>query len=272
MANAKIACQTYTWQMSGNYVGKLDHILQLLGKTGFRGVEPETQYLGRLAEPKAMAGALEEHGIELGALCLVEDWLSKEETEAEQERAEECLEFLSHFPGTLLNLCQMPTTRPEDAAQLRERQDNLLSCTRAIASRASDRGIRCAYHPNSPDTSIFRTAEDYVLLLGSLDEELGWVPDCGHIAKVGMDPLTLITEHRALVQHIHYKDMDATGQWAEMGAGMIDYVAITRHLVETDYTGWIVVEDESARAIPEPDQVTLDDWSWIETHLLPIVS
>lgn len=272
MTTPRIACQTYTWQMSGNYVGKLDHILGLLSRTGFQGVEPETQYLGRLASPQAMAEALQESGIQLSALCLVEDWLSPEETTQERERAEECLEFLSHFPGTLLNLCQMPTSRPSESAQLRARQDNLLSCAHSIARRAEDRGIRSAYHPNSPESSIFRTGEDYALLLANLDDRLGWIPDCGHIAKVGMDPLALIQEHRALVQHIHYKDMDASGNWAEMGAGVIDYLAITRHLVETGYTGWIVVEDESDRAIPDPDQVTIDDWSWIETHLLPITS
>ena len=63
----RIACQTYTWQMSGNYVGRLDHILSLLGRTGFAGVEPETQYLGRLAEPAAMARALAESSVGLAA-------------------------------------------------------------------------------------------------------------------------------------------------------------------------------------------------------------
>lgn len=272
MDRVRIACQTYTWQMSGDYVGRLDHILDLLGKTGFQGVEPETQFLGRLADPAAMARALAGKGIELVALCLVEDWLAPEETAGETERAEQCLAFLEHFPGALLNLCQMPTTRPDGAAELASRQQNVLACAHAIAGRAKERGIVSAYHPNSPDESIFRTADDYRILLAGLDDRLGWVPDCGHIARVGMDPLALIGQHRGLVRHIHYKDMDAGRDWAEMGHGVIDYVAITRLLVETGYEGWIVVEDESDRAIPEPDQVTLDDWTWIEHNLVPIVS
>ncbi|MFT7486684.1 MAG: inosose dehydratase [Candidatus Paceibacteria bacterium] len=272
MANVRIACQTYTWQMSGGYVGKLDHILSLLGKTGFRGVEPETQYLGRLSDPAALRSSLEDNNLQLAALCLVEDWLAPEESGGERARADECLDLLAHFPGTLLNLCQMPTTRPNDSQQLLQRQKDLLACVQSIASRAAARDIVCAYHPNSPDTSIFRTAQDYTVLLPNLGESLGWVPDCGHLAKVGMDPLEWITSHRSLVRHIHYKDMDAHGAWAEMGEGVIDYEAITRFLVTSDYQGWIVVEDESERAIPEPDQVTRDDWNWIERHLIPIVS
>jgi inosose dehydratase len=272
MSQARIACQTYTWQMSGNYVGKLDHIIQLLSTTGFGGVEPETQYLGGLADPAALSKALQDAGIQLASLCLVEDWLGAEENGEERQRADACLDLLQHFPGTLLNLCQMPTIRPTDPAQLAQRQANLLQCAHAVAARGKHLGIQSAYHPNSPEASIYRTAEDYEVLLAGLDDDLGWIPDCGHIAKVGMDPLSLIQEHRALVQHIHYKDMDAAGNWREMGQGIIDYKAITRFLVETGYTGWFVVEDESDRAIPEPDQVTLDDWAWIDEHLAPILS
>ncbi len=269
----RLACQTYTWQMSGDYVGRLDHILGLLGRTGFVGVEPETQFLGALADPEAMRAALADAGVELAALCLVEDWLDSEETADERRRADECLAILEHFPGTLLNLCQMPTSRPDDATELRVRQDNLLSCVNAIAKRFHDRGIASGYHPNSPAESIYRTDDDYGILLDGLDASVvGWIPDCGHIAKVGMDPLQKIRDYRSLVCHIHYKDMDAEGTWQEMGHGAIDYHGITQLLVDTGYTGWIVVEDESDRAIPQPDEVTIDDWNWLERELVPIVT
>jgi len=272
VTSPRLACQTYTWQMSGDYDGRLDHILGVLGGTGFAGVEPETRFLGRLADVEAMRSALADSGVELAALCLVEDWLDARETDAERARADECLAFLEHFPGALLNLCQMPTSRPADGPALRTRQDDLLACAHAVAERAAGHGIVSAYHPNSPPESIFRSEEDYRVLLGGLDERLGWVPDCGHIAKVGVDPFELIARNRQLVRHIHFKDMAADGAWAQMGAGMIDYVAITRLLVDTGYDGWIVVEDESDRAIPEPDQVTLDDWAWIDSHLTPLLA
>ena len=272
MVKPRLACQTYTWQMSGDYVGRLDHILSLLGGTGFAGVEPETQFLGKLADPGAMRAALDEAGVELAALCLVEDWIGDEETPDERARADECEEFLAHFPGTLLNLCQMPTSRPADPDQLRRRQDNLFSCVHAIARRFTDRGIACGYHPNSPDTSIYRTEADYRVLLDGLDESvLRWIPDVGHIAKGGMEPLALLREYRSLICHIHYKDMDDAGAWQEMGQGSIDYHAITSFLVESGFDGWIVVEDESDRAVPQPDEVTVDDWAWIERELVPIV-
>ena len=87
-----------------------------------------------------------------------------------------------------------------------------------------------------------------------------------------LDPLSWIRDHRALVNHIHYKDMDAAGAWVEMGDGVIDFHGITQFLVDTAFGGWIVVEDESDRAVPEPDAVTRDDWTWVERELVPIVS
>ena len=270
----RLACQTYTWQMSGDtYVGRLDHILNLLGSTGFAGVEPETQFLGALEDPARMRAALDEAGVELAALCLVEDWLGPKETDGERERADQCLAFLEQFPSTLLNLCQMPTARPSDAGELRQRQDALLDIVHDVSRRFRERGIRCGYHPNSPETSIIRTREDYSVFLDGLKPEvLEWIPDCGHLAKVDMDPLAMIRDYRSLVCHVHYKDMDTQGVWQQMGAGAIDYHAITKFLVDTDFDGWIVVEDESDRAIPEPDQVTIDDWNWIERELSPIVA
>lgn len=259
--------------MSGDFVGRLDHIIGTISGTGFTGVEPETQFLGELADPDRLATCLREAGIEMAALTLVEDWLGGQETADERRRADECLALLRHFPDTLLNLCQMPTTRPSDANELRSRQDNLLSCVNAIAARFHGVGTQVGYHPNSPETSIYRTADDYQILLGGLDGAvLGWIPDVGHMAKTGIDPLTWIRDHRSLVNHVHYKDMDDSGAWVEMGDGKIDFHGITQFLVDTDFQGWIVVEDESDRAVPEPDAVTRDDWVWVERELVPIVA
>ncbi len=265
----KFACQTYAWQMSGRFVGRLDHIIRSIGSTGFIAVEPETQFLGELNDPEKLAAHLKEANLEMAALTLVEDWLEPQETDEERRRADECQALLAHFPNTLLNLCQMPTTRPADASELRQRQNNLLSCANVIARRMQDAGLTVGYHPNSPETSIYRTADDYSVLLDGLDSDvLGWIPDVGHMAKVDIDPLKYVKDYRSLVNHVHYKDMDASKEWVAMGEGVIDFHALTAFLADTDFKGWIVVEDESPKAIPDPDGVTRDDWDWIKRELI----
>ena len=266
----QIGCQTYTWQMSGGiYDGRLDHIIKITAEAGYAGVESETRFLGCLADPVLLAEHLAASKVAMPALTLVEDWLLPEETDDERIRADACLDILSHFPGTMLNICQMPGS---DRKNLAERQKNLLLCANAIATRAADRGIRSGYHPNSPGGSVFRSAEDYEILLNGLDHRvLGYIPDSGHIAKGGMDAMEIIEKYYSRIVHVHFKDMNNAGDWEPMGGGSIDHVGITSFLAASGYDGWIVVEDECHDAIGDPDSVTKRDGAYVNSVLLPLV-
>lgn len=270
MSKIKIACETYTWQMPGEgYKGKLDHIMGVVKKAGFEGIEPESSFFHDLSDPIKMKETLDKHNLQLTALCHVEDWRNTEETDAEKANAEQWMNFLSHFPETIYLLVQMPGN---DRQNLLERQKNLLSCVNNISARAADRGIECSYHPNSPEGSIYRTEEDYQILLNGLSKNIGYTPDLGHIAKGGMDPLSIIKAYRDKVNLVHYKDMYDDGQWAPTGEGEIDFDAITKYLIDTNYEGWIVMEDECDEAITNPDGVTLEDGKFIDFNIRPILS
>ena len=58
MGSARLGCQTYAWQMSGaTYLGRLDHIIDVVGDSGFQGIEAEVQFLGALRDPVRMSGS-----------------------------------------------------------------------------------------------------------------------------------------------------------------------------------------------------------------------
>jgi inosose dehydratase len=270
MAKIQIGCQTYTWQMSGErYLDKLQHIVNVASTAGFAGLEPEVQFLREFYDPVKMAELLDEHQIKLAAVCLVEDWLSGKETEPERVNADQLIDFLKHFPDTMLALCQMPGS---DRSNLKERQANLLACVNDIARRAFDQGVSSSYHPNSPAGSIYRTAEDYDILLNGLDASVtGWAPDVGHIANGAMDPLQKIKEYRSLVRHVHFKDMYGDRTWAQMGKGTIDFAAITSFLRDTAFDGWLIVEDECKKAVTAPDVVTREDGAFMEDKIAVLI-
>ena len=110
------------------YIGK---------QAGFAGIEPEVVMLGDLSEPLLAKDAVAASGIELGAICLVEDWVGSSETEIERQHSDHYINFLKHFPGTMFVLCQMPGN---DRENLRERQTNLLACVNAVARDRSHGG------------------------------------------------------------------------------------------------------------------------------------
>jgi len=271
MTKIKLACETYTWQMPGEqYKGRLEHIMEIASRAGFGGIEPDSSFLHHLSDPALMKAALQQYHLEMAVFCYVEDWRNAKQTADEEGRANAWLKFMEHFPDTIFLLVQMPGQDRED---LQQRQQNLLSCVNAIARRAAAKGIKCSYHPNSPMGSVFRTEEDYKILLNGLDASvIGYTPDVGHIAKGGMDPLAIVQEYRALINCIHYKDMYKDGRWAPMGEGSIDFVGITNHLTQTGFEGWIVVEDEADLAITDPDSVAMKDGLYNRQVLEPLLS
>jgi len=270
MSGIKLACETYTWQMPGEqYKGKLEHIMNICSQAGFAGIEPESSFLKQLEDPFKMKDALAEYNLDLAVLCMVEDWLHAQETEEERNRADQWISFLTHFPETILLTVQMPGNNRE---YLKVRQQNMISCVNDFSKRASDKGIICSNHPNSPGGSVFRIESDYETLLEGLDEEsTGYCPDLGHIAKAGMDPLKIVQRYRSRINLVHYKDMYDDGRWAATGAGSVDLKGVTSYLVEIGYQGWIVMEDECDKAITDPDGLTLRDGLYIDEVLKPIL-
>jgi inosose dehydratase len=251
------------------YKGKLEHIMHIIAQAGLEGIEPETSFLQHLEDPLQMKEALAKYNLELPVLCVVEDWLHAEETPAEKERAQKWIDFLSHFPDCMLLMVQMPG---KDRKHLKERQDHLLACVNAFAKRAVDAGITCSYHPNSPQGSIFRTETDYEILLNGLDAScIGYCPDVGHIAKGGMKPRAIMEQYRDLINLVHYKDMYEDGTWAATGEGSIDFINITKDLIDNHYNGWIIMEDECDACITDPDGVTLKNRDYIDEVLRPLV-
>ncbi|WP_274649556.1 sugar phosphate isomerase/epimerase family protein [Paenibacillus humicola] len=253
------------------YRDRLDHILSVARSAGGAGIEPEVCMLGsRSRDPEALRDALDREGLKLGALCLSLGWRLGKETDEEHAEADRVINYLRQFPGTVLTLVQHAGP---DRSGLAERQANALANFNAVGRRAFEQGIVCAVHPNSPAGSIFRTRDDYGVLLEGLDPRYcGYAPDTGHIAKGGMDAGEIIRAYRPLIRHVHYKDMDKDGSWTALGQGCIDHKAITRYLRDTDYDGWIMVEEESAAAEADPDRVTAANGEYVTRALKPIIA
>jgi len=273
----RIGSEQYAWVMAGciepeePYYNRLTHMFEVCKEAGFVGFEPIDKFMFDMYHADALKEAVSKTSVELSSVVLLDDWLNPKETEAETEASNKLIDLLAdHFPETILMLCQMPTTRVE--SELDERQKNLISCINAISARVTDKGLKCSYHPNSPETSIWRTEADYHKLLPQLDSSvLKWTPDVGHIAHWKMDPRKLMADYKDIINHVHYKDMNEDGSWALMGEGIIDFDGLTKDLLANDYKGWIIVEDECPRSVNEPDQVTRECGTYSEEILLPLI-
>jgi inosose dehydratase len=257
--------------MSGDrYAGKLPDILNIVKPAGFAGIESEPLMLGSYYDdPSTLKDLLAQFNLQLGAIAFVCDWANSDETEQEKSEAQRVFTYAKSFPETHLVLVQMPG---EDRSNLRQRQENLISCVNAVAARAVDEGLSCSYHPNSPEGSVIRIEDDYKILLDALDSRVvGFAPDTGHIARGGMDVDKILKTYRTLIQHVHFKDITASGGWTAMGAGIIDFPGIVTMLRDTGYAGWIMIEEESLEAEVDPNTATTKNGEYLKESLLPIV-
>lgn len=265
----RFGSEVYTWYMAGNgttHQGRLGHMIEIIAKAGFTGIQPIFTWMGDLVNPDLLADKLNEQGIELAGLALALEWNGKQETENERKIADNAIALLERFPKAVLNTVQIPTGRHD----LIDRQKTLVNIVNEVSERAYNKGITCSYHPNSPHSSIIRTSEDYKAVLENLNENVtGWTPDVGHIINGGMDPLAKMKEYQSLINHVHYKDWNGTPEWTIMGKGKVELLAITQWLKDIKYAGWIICEDEGPEALEDPDFVTLHDGNWIKNDLIP---
>lgn len=265
MSHILYGSQTYPWQMNlEKFRGQVPHMADTLMQAGFTGMEAEICMLGDYYEDWGRLRALlDEKGIAFAALAIHEDWLHPGETDAEFAAADRAIEFLSHFPTAKLLLGHLAAD-PVREHNLPEKQRNQLSCIRDIGRRAAERGIVAVFHPNSAPNSIFRYDSDYEVMFDALYQcNVGYAPDVGHMLNGGIDPLKTIRNVRDKVQHVHLKDMSADHVWATMGQGIGEFEPIIRYLEDTDYRGWIMVEDESPAAERDSDFVVLADGAYL---------
>ncbi len=286
MSKIKFGSEVYTWFMQETgkgYDNKLDHMIRVAAQAGFTGIEPmvlqisesalgcSKYWLGDFCDPIKLKDTLQENNMELAGLALVCAWDNEEETPAEREAADFTMDFLEHFPGAMLGTVTLPSGRNPG---LQRRRLNIARNVNNVSTRATDRGIKCSYHPNSPPDSLVRTQYDYDVVLSSLDPAVtGWTPDVGHIIRGGMDVIETLNKWQHLVNHIHYKDFSGNGPepWAKMGTGKLDFHKITEWLTLRKYEGWIICEDEAHEAIGDPDGVTLQNGAWCRENLYPLV-
>ncbi len=265
----QFGAEVYTWFMDNEgetHAGRLGHMIEVASRAGFQGIEPMHFWMGDLSDPGLLEAKLRKENIKLAAIALILDWNGAEETDKEHREADQVIELLKRFPGALLCTVQMPTGRYD----LEIRREHLISNVNEVSRRAAEQGITCSFHPNSPESSINRTEEDYRVILEGLDDKVtGWTPDVGHIINGGMDPLEKMKEYKSLINHVHYKDWDGKPEFALMGKGVIDFTNITQWLKDEGYDGWIVCEDEAPEAVDNPDKVTLHDGEWIRRDLIP---
>jgi len=167
--------------------------------------------------------------------------------------------FIQGVGGGILNLAGGKRLRPDNS---HEEFQVFAEVANELGRRLREEyGVRLCYHPE-------------VGLIGQNREELGRImdathpeyfslcPDTAHLLAAGCDLLEVFRTYRSRIIHVHYKDFDFNwhnddvakaglrGGFVELGAGVVDFPALTDLLVSSGYNGWVMLEMDPPRLTP----------------------
>jgi inosose dehydratase len=133
----------------------------------------------------------------------------------------------------------------------------------ALAAEAAEAGHPTAFHQHAG--TFVETVDEADRLFELTDPGLvGVCLDVGHWTVGGGDPVAAIRRFGRRVTHVHLKDVDGRTLdavrdgtvpgfdacirerlFTELGAGVVDITGVLAALVDLDYRGWLMVEQDS---------------------------
>jgi inosose dehydratase len=149
-----------------------------------------------------------------------------------------------------------------------------------IAAAMVAEGVRPALHPHI-GTWVETDSEGRAVLEAVPADQLGFLPDTGHLAWAGVDVRALISDYADRVPFVHvkdcrlsvaqdgragdwdYKKIVRAGLWAEPGRGELPLVEILSAL-GNDFGGWLMVEVDKPD-IEDPYESAVASATWMRT-------
>jgi inosose dehydratase len=137
-------------------------------------------------------------------------------------------------------------------------------------------GLDLVFHPHVA-TYVETPAETEALMDAASGTKMGICLDTGHCLYGGGDPVREAEKYKRLLRYVHIKDIDravltesnrkelnfddavTAGVFSQAGAGCVDFPAFFRKLVENEYVGWLVVEQDvkfGATTVPPAESMS----------------
>jgi sugar phosphate isomerase/epimerase len=250
----RFGCQTYTWEMLGAaWTGGPDDLVTAIAEGGYAGMEITDTMIGSYAgRASDFTRRLGDAGLTLASFAFGSDsgFTERGQVAADLDVARRWIDFAAHFPGALVSIGSA-TVKSEGA------REEKFAVAAEVYNRANEigraAGVTVAVHPSSHHNTLLFDRADYDQIFALLEPQVGWVPDTGHILRSGQSIDDTLAAHRDRIRYVHLKDVDRQGQWAMLGEGSCDIPAVISTVRRAPhFNGWIVVEEESETAAPDP--------------------
>jgi len=239
------------------------------------------------SEPAELKALLAEHGLGLVGGFLAVVLHDPPQVPSTVEEADRVAALLAAAGAGVLVLAAATGLDGYDErpALTDEQWRTLIQTSAKIADIAAGHGLRTVLHPHV-GTHVERTAEVERFLA---DSELQLCLDTGHLLIGGTDPVDLARRHPDRIGHVHLKDVRADiaakvrdgrigytdavqqGIYVPLGDGDVDVEALVTLVREAGYTGWFVLEQDTALGENSPTDTPVRDTTRSLAHLNKIL-
>ena len=232
----RFGCQTRVYGVPIRDRTRLLEILNELASYGYEGFETNINtLLPRFDNPAPDREEFTRRKVPLIALHLGASLFDAAKVEAEQEQIARTAKAVKDFGGTHLMLSgnKLPDVKESLRRKIRE-----LNRAGKVASQAGV--ILCSHnhgHELENDGYELRT------LFEETDPELvSMVFDVGNPFPPSLEAAAIVKKYAARIRAFHLRDTRA-GKEVLMGAGEFDFSALAAALRETNWAGWLIVEE-----------------------------
>lgn len=247
-------------------------MLQQMKQAGFAGTETGPNLPTSAAQLKPL---LEAAGMELVG-GFFDSYLLERSYEEEEQRFRAFLVELSAVNAKFVTGAEMSFTPDPIATPLfpytlpfltTAQWTTLGNGWRRFAAMARDHGLTVAYHTHLGSVVQFEWQLQRLL---ENAPDLTLCLDTGHFAVAGGDPLAAVKKYRSNIVYFHLKNVRPAvaarlsvepipwtwakiqGLWTVPGDGGIDFAPICQAIVDSGYTGWVMIEAEGNSLTSDP--------------------
>lgn len=101
---------------------------------------------------------------------------------------------------------------------------------RKIEEEVRFQGMRLLYHPELDDFKLMNGVRVIDRVLKGVGENLQLELDLAWVKKAGLDPIGTLKKYRGIIPIVHVKDVDQSGNFTDVGRGVIDWPSVFQEM------------------------------------------
>lgn len=270
VAGAPVSFGVFELTPEGAEVVQPDDMMAALAGSGYTGIDLGP--LGYLGEGEELHRRLQRHGLDLAGGWVQLPFADDAAFEASLPTLHEAIGVFERAAADNRGLAPVPTLADDGSAARRRAPgrgaavdplpdagwETMVGNVERAAELVRAAGLTPTFHHHAGTYVESDEEIDRFLARSSVDLTL----DTGHLILAGADPLDVLRRWHGRVNHLHLKDVDAaelqavlaagggmrevwsSASFVALGEGSLDVEQLMNDLEESQYAGWIIVEQD----------------------------